>query len=1310
MTTRLFKAISLIIATAVLFSAAPVTVLAEQDSLLAWESEDEPEDPMPEDDSVIEEEGPEAVESETDKAEANEPATDEPASDEPEAVILEEEAAGVDTLMDENSVDGAVTEEIAEDTLAEDDELLGVTENLVQYLREGADPDTLTLDGNVKEDLLADGVNCAIYDYKANGNDYRALYIWCKSGTAVLNRNTVRSRLTNYATFTDIIMDDSILEITKESEFGNLSKVSYVRLPSKLTTFSRYLFEGCTSLENITIPKTLTRAYGETFWGCTSLKTITFEDGIKKIPDRFARNGNGSYNSETDKCAIETVNIPASVTDIGDEAFYNLRHLTTLNFMDLGHTTLAHIGRQAFGSTNLNSVTLPKFGGKWTDPDTGKTFAPVIEGLAFGNISNSAFEIFIVPEGVTTIDEIWQANKWKEVYLPSTLYKNPNSSATEESGLYMAFFYGLPSTIQKIYYNGTEDQFFTKALGIKDKSWREKWKNESYSAIYSKLVFNSPAPQHVSALSADTTSILKYYDEVTEGQQLTINLAVSPQSHINTVYKAVSSDSSVVSVTLGTEADGILPVKLTFHKKVGDATVTVSGGAASATISVTIKEKDQVEQPLIRLNGGAPFDGNKTVDVVKGDQITIECPTYDSTIEYQAKSGVWEEYAGKIMVGTNILKNAADGDIVKITARAKKTGLIPSYDSCTITFKYKLDWGDVNVADRGVLTSVPEGMWIPGYSYDDGHNTYSYTGAAITCKDLRVFYYNKLLTNGKDYTVKYKDNVNSEAVSDTKASFTVTGKGDYVGCAATGTFTIAQRDIGLEASKLDFTPVVLKYNGKDQKPKLNITFDGRKLTAGKDYKVTFTSSETVNDKGTYIGYITGIGNYTKSTYLNNAVYVIDTGESVNMSTVKVTGVKNQQLTTPDTIVEVPFVVTYNKQTIPSDDSAYTVTYKNNTHAGTASIIFEGTNAPVMIGGKNIRFVGRKILTFKIAPIKLIEPKIDVDTWTYNGKAAEPYTEVKMGLTSLVEGEDYTLSYRNNKNAGTGTVTVTGKGDYTGKITEKFTIDKLDLSGCTVRLLGGNEYEFCQAGVLPKIEVVPYASWDFDHFPDYPVLPPKDYKITYSNYETPGTATITIEGKGNLTGKRTIYYTIKSGNLYNCTTTFTDKIYSRKPNIHKQKLTIKDPYGKTLKAGKDYDKDFRYFYIEDTIVEQKIGKSYFTVSRPANSLVRDEDIIPAGTSIRVEINGMGNYNYSSLYGSFRIGTKKVSSLKFTIPTMKITGVRVLPSKDDIIVKNGSGDDFDIISYGPNNKKGTGTVTVRGRGNYIGTATIKFKIVN
>lgn len=60
--------------------------------------------------------------------------------------------------------------------------------------------------------------------------------------------------------------------------------------------------------------------------------------------------------------------------------------------------------------------------------------------------------------------------------------------------------------------------------------------------------------------------------------------------------------------------------------------------------------------------------------------------------------------------------------------------------------------------------------------------------------------------------------------------------------------------------------------------------------------------------------------------------------------------------------------------------------------------------------------------------------------TYNGKAQEPKVTVTLGDNTLIEGTDYTLSYADNKNAGEGTVTVTGIGTYSGsQTTAKFTI-------------------------------------------------------------------------------------------------------------------------------------------------------------------------------------------------------------------------------------------------------------------------------
>ena len=55
----------------------------------------------------------------------------------------------------------------------------------------------------------------------------------------------------------------------------------------------------------------------------------------------------------------------------------------------------------------------------------------------------------------------------------------------------------------------------------------------------------------------------------------------------------------------------------------------------------------------------------------------------------------------------------------------------------------------------------------------------------------------------------------------------------------------------------------------------------------------------------------------------------------------------------------------------------------------------------------------------------------IDPVTYNGSAQTPSITVKDGTKTLVNGTDYTVAYSNNTNAGTATVTVTGKGICTG---------------------------------------------------------------------------------------------------------------------------------------------------------------------------------------------------------------------------------------------------------------------------------------
>ncbi len=58
-------------------------------------------------------------------------------------------------------------------------------------------------------------------------------------------------------------------------------------------------------------------------------------------------------------------------------------------------------------------------------------------------------------------------------------------------------------------------------------------------------------------------------------------------------------------------------------------------------------------------------------------------------------------------------------------------------------------------------------------------------------------------------------------------------------------------------------------------------------------------------------------------------------------------------------------------------------------------------------------------------------KIKVEDQVYNGKIQTPKVEVKNDNTILKEGQDYTVSYSNNKEVGLATVTVKGCNDYLG---------------------------------------------------------------------------------------------------------------------------------------------------------------------------------------------------------------------------------------------------------------------------------------
>ena len=137
-------------------------------------------------------------------------------------------------------------------------------------------------------------------------------------------------------------------------------------------------------------------------------------------------------------------------------------------------------------------------------------------------------------------------------------------------------------------------------------------------------------------------------------------------------------------------------------------------------------------------------------------------------------------------------------------------------------------------------------------------------------------------------------------------------------------------------------------------------------------------------------------------------------------------------------------VKYGETTLAAAD--YTVSYSNNVNAGvnTASVTVTSND------NSSYKFTATKNFTIAQAPISgaMIA---NIPSVTYDTKAHTPEVTVMFNGSKLTDA-DYTVSYSEDCiNAGTVTVTVTGKGNFTGTASKTFTINKvgLTLNPCTI---------------------------------------------------------------------------------------------------------------------------------------------------------------------------------------------------------------------------------------------------------------------
>jgi len=245
-----------------------------------------------------------------------------------------------------------------------------------------------------------------------------------------------------------VMIPDSVEKIEFEA-FYNCINLKIVDLSSNLTTIGYDVFGDCKSISKIEIPKSLKKfdgtwgrgtnlSYGA-FGGCSNLKTVNFEAGSTIVCAALFMGCDG----------IEEIELPDTITEIGDSAFKNCKNLDRITMNNGIEILESSAFEDCFSLTTINI------------PNTVKA------------ISNSTFQ------DCTSLTEVHLSNILKEIpastfsgckklttiNFPSTLTTIGNSAFSGCESLPEAI---LPSGVEKIESNAFKNCKAMKKAAVPD--------------------------------------------------------------------------------------------------------------------------------------------------------------------------------------------------------------------------------------------------------------------------------------------------------------------------------------------------------------------------------------------------------------------------------------------------------------------------------------------------------------------------------------------------------------------------------------------------------------------------------------------------------------------------------------------------------------------------------------------------------------------------------------------------------------------------------------------------------------------------
>lgn len=561
-------------------------------------------------------------------------------------------------------------------------------------------------------------------------------------------------------------------------------------------------------------------------------------------------------------------------------------------------------------------------------------------------------------------------------------------------------------------------------------------------------------------------------------------------------------------------------------------------------------------------------------------------------------------------------------------------------------------------------------VWIGGLNL----NGYYFTGKAIK-PTIHVYKGYQLLREGVDYTLSYKNNtkVTTSTAENKQPKITIKMKARHSGSEEVyfkilpmPLDQLAAQDPTLcvppKSKKAKLTPVLtyqdtaVKYSSKDVSFKWFATdAAGNALDISSDcdrpglYAVKIFAGQSGNLVADANGY---------------QVATVLVSDKVLFDKVKIGNFKSS-LPYNDGIAVVQAAKLSYKSSVLVENTDYTVTYKNNYDIGTATVTYEAIKDAA--GNYTGNFAGKVVKTFKIKGKYVldadtgsnVEITLAEDSYPFNNANIKPAVTVtatvinnagKTETRTLVQGKDYTVSYKNNKavasqdaESSTGKdiapqVIIKGKGNYRfgakNSAVVRFNITEADLSSLVLTVYDKAYSKKADAYKSTKIV------FSDDTYRDLKLKAGKDYTATYTaTYTTSDGSDVPAVGQ-----TVDITITAEENSPYIGTVTSTYRILDSKADVNKAKVVVNpNSKGKTsacIYTGTD---------IEPGQADQPALVVTMGSGKNLEELVQGIDyeivgyynnVAPSKKAI-VVVRGIGSY-YGVKVVKFTISTKPVST--------------------------------------------------------------------